>query len=537
MTLKLEKNREISLRELTKKFELQEEVLRQGGGSQGQARQQKLGRMTARERLEKLFDDSKQAMELGLWAGYEMYQEWGSLPAAGVITAIGNVSGRACMVIANDATVKAGAMFPQSVKKVLRAQRIAFENRLPVLFLVDSSGVFLPLQEEIFPDEDDFGRIFRNNALFSAAGIPQFAAIMGNCIAGGGYLPVLCDKLLMTEGSGLYLAGPALVKAAIGQVVNTEELGGAKMHSDVSGTVDFLEKNDHDCLKKLRALVELLPADLSPLVHKSLKKPSKHAEEVYKLIGSDCKQIYDVHDLIDCIADADSFLEYKARYGKTLVAGYAKINDIPVGIIANQRIHSKTGRGEVEIGGVLYPESADKAARFIMDCNQIQIPLIFFQDVVGFMVGKDAEQQGIIRSGAKLVSAVSNSNVPKITVVVGNSFGAGNYVLCGKAYDPNFIVAWPNAKYAVMGADQAADTLFAIQEKAKKGQESNSEQMKQEMRDRYAVQMDIRYGAARGWVDAIIAPHKTRDTLIEMLSIVKRSPPSTKTFHTGVFQV
>lgn len=531
-----------SLLDLTNKIAAQEETLRQGGNKEGHLRQKKLGRLTARERLDLLFDTPSDTIELGLWAAYGMYNEWGELPAAGVITTIGNVCGRTCMVIANDATVKAGAMFPQSVKKVLRAQRIAFENRLPVIFLVDSSGVFLPLQDEIFPDEDDFGRIFRNNAIFSAAGIPQFAAIMGNCIAGGGYLPVLCDKLLMTEGSGLYLAGPALVKAAIGQIVDTEELGGASMHAEISGTVDFLEKNDQECLQRLRNLVEMLPPDHQLLVNQSTQHSLHPENTIYDIVGGDNKTAYDMHRLLDCIVDAGTFQEYKARYGKTLLTGYAKINNMPVGIVASQRLHATTGRGEIEIGGVIYAESADKAARFIMDCNQIKVPLIFFQDVSGFMVGKDAEQSGIIRCGAKMVSAVSNSIVPKITVVTGNSFGAGNYVMCGKAYDPNFIVAWPNARYAVMGADQAADTLFAIQQKAasKKPSKVDGEDLEKQrfnVKAKYDEQTDIRYGAARGWIDGIIAPHKTRQTLIQFLSITQRMPLTAKTFHTGVFQV
>jgi 3-methylcrotonyl-CoA carboxylase beta subunit len=528
-----------SLKELTETFLREEELLQEGGGAAGKERQKRLGRLTARERLHLLLDDPRDFFELGLWAAYKMYEEWGELPAAGVVTGIGKVAGRSCMIIANDATVKAGAMFPQSVKKVLRAQRIAFENRLPVLYLVDSSGVFLPLQSEIFPDEDDFGRIFRNNAVFSAAGIPQFAAIMGNCIAGGGYLPVLCDKLLMTEGSGLYLAGPALVKAAIGQVVDTEELGGAKMHAEISGTVDFLEPDDPSCIKRLRALVDMLPPENS--VSESAK--AKHeSQQLYEIVGHDNTKIYDVHHLIDCLVDKDSFEEYKQHFGQTLVTGYAKIGNHRVGLIANQRQPTKTGKGEVEIGGVLYSNSADKAARFVMDCNQIKVPILFLQDVVGFMVGREAEQSGIIRSGAKLVNAVSNSIVPKITVVVGNSFGAGNYALCGKAYDPQFILAWPNAKYAVMGADQAADTLFTVQVKAaeRKGKplsQQEADQMHKELREKYTEQMDIRFGAARGWIDAVIAPHKTREVLIRLLELVKRQPVHARTFHTGVIQV
>lgn len=530
-----------ALSSLTQEIAGQEHVLREGGGAAGKERQERLGRLTARERLNLLLDDPSSFFELQLWAAYGMYAEWGGLPAAGCVTGIGAVSGRKCMIIANDATVKAGAMFPQSVKKVLRAQRIAFENRLPVLFLVDSSGVFLPLQDEIFPDEDDFGRIFRNNAIFSAAGIPQFAAIMGNCIAGGGYLPVLCDKLLMTEGSGLYLAGPALVKAAIGQVVDTEELGGAKMHANISGTVDFLEKDDHSCIRRLRALVDLLPVDPSADDSGSFKA-ARPSEDVYEIVDRDGHHDYDVHELLECLVDADSLQEYKAGYGKTLVTAYAKMGGMPVGIVASQRKHATTGKGEVELGGVLYSESADKAARFIMDCNQIKVPLIFLQDVVGFMVGREAEQSGIIRSGAKLVNALSNSIVPKITVVVGHSFGAGNYVLCGKAYDPAFIVAWPGAKYAVMGAEQAADTLMAIQQKAAERQgkpldKGAVEELRKKIVHNYEEQTDIRYGAARGWIDAIIPPHTTRDRLISFLHLTKRAPPTDRTFHTGVMQV
>ncbi|MGE4572756.1 MULTISPECIES: acyl-CoA carboxylase subunit beta [Parachlamydia] len=531
-----------SLRHLTENILQEEAILKEGGGQAGQERQQRLGRLTARERLRFLLDDIDSFFELGIWAGYQMYTEWGELPAAGVITGIGKVLNRPCMIIANDATVKAGAMFPQSVKKVLRAQRIAFECRLPIIYLVDSSGVFLPLQAEIFPDEDDFGRIFRNNAILSAAAVPQFAAIMGNCIAGGGYLPVLCDKLLMTKGSGLYLAGPALVKAAIGQVVDPEELGGADMHAAISGTVDFLEPNDHACLERLRQLTDLLPSP--KIFSESLPIGETEYEplELYDLVSGDNQTSYSTHVLMNCIVDKGSLIEYKSEYGKSLVTAFAKIQGMPVGIIANQREQTTNGRGEIEIGGVIYAKSADKAARFIMDCNQTRTPLIFLQDVVGFMVGKEAEQSGIIRSGAKLVNAISNSIVPKITIIVGNSFGAGNYALCGKAYDPNFILAWPNAKYAVMGADQAANTLFTIQKQAaeRKGTPMDSEEaekLRQKIKQVYDIQMDIRYGAARGWVDAIIPPHATRSVLIDLLHLVNEAPQLPKTFHTGVFQV
>lgn len=533
--MKTSKTSTASLKSVTDAIMAQENTLREGGGPSGQERQRRLGRLTSRERLALLLDDSQNFFELNIWAAYQMYSEYGNLPAAGVITGIGKVQNRECMIIANDATVKAGAFFPQSVKKVLRAQRIAFECKLPILYLVDSSGVFLPLQDEIFPDEDDFGRIFRNNAVISAHGIPQIAAIMGNCIAGGGYLPVLCDKLLMTEGSGLYLAGPALVKAAIGQITDPEELGGAKMHAEISGTVDFYEKDDVSCIKQMRKLVDLLPTD------NVTKNNSHQLSQIYDMFNGDNKS-YDVKDLLKAIVDEDSLIEYKADYGHSIVTVYAKIFGMPVGIVANQHQLTQSAKGEVEIGGVVYAESADKAARFVMDCNQDKIPLIFIQDVVGFMVGKQAEQSGIIRSGAKLVNAVSNSIVPKITLIVGNSFGAGNYALCGKAYDPNFILAWPNAKYAVMGAEQAADTLFTVQEKAaeregKKLDKELAEKMHQDIRERYERQMDIRYAAARGWVDAIIAPHDTREVLGRLLQLVKRAPEGQKTFHTGVIQV
>lgn len=525
------------MKKLIEKILEEEKLLKEGGGAAGIERQKRLNRLSARERVSALIDKKSSFLELGLWAAYGMYQEWGNLPAAGVITGIGSVENRQCMIIANDATVKAGAMFPQSVKKVIRAQRIAYECRLPLLYLVDSAGVFLPLQDEIFPDEDDFGRIFRNNSVLSANGIPQFAAIMGNCIAGGGYLPVLCDKLLMTRGSGLYLAGPALVKAAIGQVIDTEELGGAEMHASISGTVDFLEENDQECLKKLRRLVAMLPEDAFPL------PSAKSQPEIYKIVSPDNSKPYDMHDLLDVLVDKGSLLEYKQEYGKAIVTAFATIEGEKVGIIANQRTPVKTGRGEIEIGGVIYADSADKAARFVMDCNQMKLPLLFLQDVVGFMVGREAEHSGIIRSGAKLVNAISNSIVPKITFIVGNSFGAGNYALCGKAYDPAFVFAWPNARYAVMGAEQASDTLVEVKIKAaeRNGKPLNTEEkkaLKEDIVRRYQEQTDIRYAAARGWIDAIIDPADTRSIAAKTLRLVKRAPlPEKASFHTGVIQV
>jgi len=522
----------------------EEAALREGGGKAGHERQRKMGRLPVRERLSHLLDKDSPFFEIGLWAAYKMYEQWGKIPAAGVIAGIGHIEGVPCMVIANDATVKAGAFFPQTTKKVIRAQRIAFECALPIVYLVDSAGVFLPMQDEIFPDEDDFGRIFRNNSVISAAGIPQFAAIMGNCVAGGAYLPVLCDKILMTKGSGLYLAGPSLVKAAIGQIVDAEELGGAKMHAEISGTVDFFEKDDASCLKRLRSLMALLPeAKETKAFHApdGVMKPAKHPDSVYDLVSFDGQKQYDMRDLLATILDANSIDEYKADYGKTIVTAYARIGGRAVGIVANQRLQVRTKKEGIQMGGVIYSDSADKAARFVMDCNQTSLPIIFFQDVTGFMVGRDAEESGIIRSGAKLVNAVSNSVVPKITVVVGGSFGAGNYAMCGKAYDPRFIVAWPTARYAVMGAVQASETVFAILARArergdKKATHEELEELRAKLKQSYEEQTDIRYGAARGWVDAIIQPHETRDVLVELLKYVSRPVPRGY-FHTGVIQV
>src|SRR6059036_994897 len=522
----------------------EEAVLRGGGGKAGHERQRKMGRLPVRERISHLLDKDSPFFEIALWAAHKMYEEWGKIPAAGVVTGIGNIEGVPCMIIANDATVKAGAFFPQTTKKVIRAQRIAFECALPIVYLVDSAGVFLPMQDEIFPDEDDFGRIFRNNSVISAAGIPQFAAIMGNCVAGGAYLPVLCDKILMTKGSGLYLAGPSLVKAAIGQIVDAEELGGAQMHAEISGTVDFFEKDDPSCLKRLRSLVELLPEAKESKTStrtKEASKPAKDPDAVYDLISFDGQKQYDARDLLATVVDDNSVDEYKADYGKTLVTAYARISGRPVGIVANQRLQVRTKKEGIQMGGVIYSDSADKAARFVMDCDQVGLPIIFFQDVQGFMVGRDSEHHGIIRSGAKLVNAVSNARVPKVTVIVGGSFGAGNYAMCGKAYDPALIVAWPSAKYAVMGGEQAADTLLslAVRDAERSGKTLSQEEiarLRDSIRQTYEEQTDIRYGAARGWVDAIIQPDETRDVLIRLLQFVSRPMPKAH-FHTGVIQV
>ncbi|MGD9856913.1 MAG: acyl-CoA carboxylase subunit beta [Planctomycetaceae bacterium] len=532
-----------TLRELTDEILQQEQVLREGGGPSGQARQRKLGRLPVRERLAALLDEGYPFFEINLWAAYGMYEEWGGVPAAGVVTGIGWVSGRPCFVVANDATVKAGAVFPQTAKKVLRAQRIAFRFRLPVIYLVDSAGAFLPLQDEIFPDEDDFGRIFRNNSVMSAAGIPQYAAIMGNCIAGGAYLPVLSDITLMTEGSQLCLAGPALVKAAIGQEVDPEELGGAKMHATLSGTVDYYEPNDAACLLQLRSLMALLPEHtfVTPSPPDGDVAPARDPQDLYDIVSAGGRHEYEMRDVIACIADAGTIDEYRAEFGQSLVTVFARIGGHAVGIVASQQHRTRTAEGEVHIGGVIYPDSAEKAARFVMNCNQSGLPLVFLQDVQGFMVGKRAEQAGIIRSGAKLVNAMSNSVVPKLTVIVGGSYGAGNYALCGKAYDPVLMLAWAGARNSVMGGAQAADTLLQlrVRDAQRKGEQLSAEQiaeLRDSIRNRYDAQTDIRYGAARGWIDAIIPPHETRtwlQTALDLLPSTKDRPP----YQTGVFQV
>ena len=519
-----------TLLEMSETIRLEEQTLLQGGGKSGADRQRKLGRLPVRERLTALLDCDHPFLELGLWAAHRMYPDWGNVPAAGVVTGLGWISGQPCMISANDATVKAGAMFPQSVKKLIRAQKIGHRLRVPIVYLMDSAGVFLPLQDEIFPDEDDFGRIFRNNSILSADGIPQYAAVMGNCIAGGAYLPVLCDKILMTEGSQLCLAGPALVKAAIGQTVDPEELGGATMHSAISGTVDFHEKDDESCLTRLRSLIGLLPDRPAT---KTGAEPTRDPKDVYNIVSADGRGEYDVRDLLNCIIDAESLQEFKPDYARTLVTCYAHINGEPVGIVANQRCRTKTVQGELQIGGVLYGDAALKAARFVKDCNQTRIPLVFFQDVQGFMVGKQAEQSGIIRAGAEFVYAMSVATVPKFTVIVGSSYGAGNYAMCGRAYDPSMILAWPNARYAVMGGNQAADTMLSlrIREAEKSGQKLSPDainELRETIRQQYEDQTDIRYGAARGWVDAIIPPHDTRLWLAAALSVVPHTTLAVK---------
>ena len=524
----------------------EEERIRQGGGAKAIEAQHKKGRLTARERIAKLIDVKTEFFELGLYAAYEMYEEWGGAAAAGTVTGLARVSGRRVMIIANDATVKAGAFFPMTAKKVIRAQNISIENRIPTIYLVDSAGVFLPLQEDVFPDTDDFGRVFRNNAVMSAMGIPQITAIMGMCVAGGAYLPVMCDHILMTEGSGLFLAGPALVQAAIGQKTSAEELGGAKMHAEISGTVDFREADDAACLARIRALVDKIgQRPGAPFDHKTAKAPAYPAEEIYGIFSSEASKQYDMREIIARIVDASQFEEYRAEYGQTVICGYARIGGWAVGIVANQKKHvmvSAPGTGEkrVEFGGVIYTEAADKAARFVLDCNQNLVPLVFLHDVNGFMVGKEAEWSGIIRAGAKMVNAVANSVVPKIAVICGGSFGAGHYAMCGKAYDPRFIFAWPTARYAVMSGDSAAGTLVEIKIKqlereGKKLSEAEKKELYESIRATYEHQTDPRYAAARLWVDAIIDPAHTREALIEALESAALNP-SVAEFKTGVLQ-
>ncbi len=538
----------------------EEETIRLGGGARAAGAQHAKGRLTVRERLKLLLDEGPEFLELGLWAAHGMYSEYGGAPGAGVVTGIGRVSGRLCMIIANDATVKAGAFFPMTAKKVLRAQTIALENRIPTLYLVDSAGVFLPLQEDVFPDTDDFGRVFRNNAVMSSLGIPQITAIMGMCVAGGAYLPVMTDTILMTEGSGLFLAGPSLVQAAIGQKTDPEELGGAAMHSEISGTVDYKEPNDHLCIARLRSLVDKLGQRPTPEPAKEVfsriafdserDRPRYPADDLYSLLdpAPGASNVYDMREVIARLVDRSEFDEYKADFGRTVLCGYARIGGRAVGIVANQKTNQNqtvamgpaAGARRIEVGGVIYTESAQKAARFIMDCNQSLVPLIFLHDVNGFMVGKDAEWSGIIRAGAKMVSAVSTSVVPKIAVILGGSFGAGHYAMCGKAYDPRFLFAWPTARYAVMSGASAANTLAEVRAKqlersGKTLSEAEKQALQEEIRAAYDEQADPRYGAARLWIDAIIDPAKTREVLIEALEACALNPDLPR-FNPGILQ-
>ncbi len=530
------------LSELWQNLAKQEEKIRLGGGLKRIESEHEKGKLTARERIQLLLDDDSIFQEIGLWAAWGMYEEEGGCPSAGVIVGLGHVSGRLCVLVANDATVKAGAWFPMTCKKNLRAQEIAMENRLPIIYLVDSAGVFLPMQDEIFPDKDDFGRIFRNNAKMSAMGVPQIAAIMGSCVAGGAYLPIMSDESLIVDGTGsVFLAGSYLVKSAIGEDVDNETLGGATTQTEISGVCDYKMPDDQTCLKTIRDLVgKLGPYEKAHFNRVETVEPAISPDQIAHIFPQDRNKPFDTYKLIDTLVDADSFTEFKKGYGQTLITGYARIDGWSVGIIANQRMVVRSKQGEMQIGGVIYSDSADKAARFIMNCNQKKIPLLFLQDVTGFMVGKRSEHGGIIKDGAKMVNAVANSIVPKITVVIGNSYGAGNYAMCGRAYDPRFMVAWPTAHLAVMGGFQAANTLWQIQKSAlkKKGQEVSPEEEKaylDEIQARYSAQTDVKYAASHLWVDAIIQPEKTREFVSLAIEAANHNPEF-EDFKIGVIQ-
>jgi 3-methylcrotonyl-CoA carboxylase beta subunit len=542
MDLEFNRNEDVmklALSEMRKRFE----VISQGGGKKAIEKQREKNKWTARERIAYLLDEGKPFIEVGAFAGYEMYKEQGGCPAGGTVAGIGYVSGRQCVVVANDQTVKAGAWFPITGKKNLRLQEMAMENMLPIIYLVDSAGVFLPMQDEIFPDKEHFGRIFRNNARMSAMGITQIAAVMGACVAGGAYLPIMSDETLMVEGNGsIFLAGPYLVKAAIGENIDVETLGGAATHNSISGIADYKFNTEKECLDQVKKIV-------SKLGHKAnagydrvaAKPPKKNAAELYGIMPADVTRPYDMVEIIERIVDNSDFEQFKQDYGKTILCGYARVDGWAVGIVANQRTIVKNHKGEMQMGGVLYNDSADKAARFIMNCNQKKIPLVFLQDVTGFMVGSRSEHSGIIKDGAKMVNAVANSVVPKITIVIGNSYGAGNYAMCGKAYDPRFIYAWPGARIAVMGGEQAAKTLLQIQVsgmKAKGKEVSPEEEQKllNEIKGRYEEQTTPYYAAARLWVDAIIDPVDTRKVIAEGIAAANNNP-DIKPFSTGVIQV
>ncbi|HEY4154076.1 MAG TPA: carboxyl transferase domain-containing protein [Puia sp.] len=515
-----------------------------GGGVASIDKQHDKNKLTARERIAYLIDDHSSFTEIAAFAGYEMYEEYGGCPAGGTVAGIGYVSGRQVVILANDQTVKAGAWFPVTGKKNLRLQEIAMENHLPVIYIVDSAGVFLPMQDEIFPDKEHFGRIFRNNARMSAMGITQLSAVMGPCVAGGAYLPIMSDETLMVEGKGsIFLAGPYLVKAAVGETTDSETLGGAVTHTAISGIADYKFKTEEECLDQIKKIIGTLGHQIQSAGFDRINPaaPSKDGKDIYGLIPEDPTKPYDMLEIISRIVDAPGIQQFKEDYGKTIICGYARLEGWAVGIVANQRIVVKTKKGEVQMGGVIYNDSADKAARFIMNCNQKKIPLIFLQDVTGFMVGSRSEHSGIIKDGAKMVNAVANSIVPKFTVIIGNSYGAGNYAMCGKAYDPRLIVAWPSARIAVMGGDQAAKTLLQIQVSSlqSRGQPVDPAEEKKllaTIRERYEKQTSPYYAAARLWVDALIDPLDTRQLLGEALKAANHNPRFSE-FKTGVFQV
>lgn len=534
--------REDYQKELLRKLVAVKESIKEGGGKKSIEKHKAKGKLTARERINLLVDDPKKFFELSPFAAYGMYEEFGGAPSSGTVYGIGKIHGRDCVIVANDATVKAGAWFPITAKKNLRAQVIAMENHIPIIYLVDSAGVFLPLQEDIFPDKEHFGRIFCNNAKMSSMGIPQIAAIMGPCVAGGAYLPIMSDEALIVEGEGsVFLAGSHLVRAAIGEVIDNESLGGAKVQSNISGVTDYIMKNDEECISQIRSLVSKFGnRGFAGFDRIESNKSKFDQKEIYGLLPEDPLKQYDMYDIIARIVDNSEIDEYKSGYGKTLITAYVRIDGWAVGIVANQRSVVKTERGEMQVGGVIYSDSADKAARFIMNCNQKKIPLLFLQDVTGFMVGSKAEHGGIIKDGAKMVNAVANSVVPKITIIVGNSFGAGNYAMCGKAYDPRFIFAYPNAKISVMGGSQASSVLLDIKlkQEEKSGRKFGDVEKKKLLNDilkSYDEKSTPLYAAARLWVDEIIDPTKTREWISMCLEVANNNPEMPK-FNIGVMQ-
>ncbi len=518
------------------------EQIHLGGGKKKIEKHHAKGKMTARERIDFLLDKNSERIEIGEFAGYEMYEEYGGCPSGGVVVMMGYINGKQCIVVANDATVKAGAWFPITGKKNLRAQEIAMENKIPIIYLVDSAGVFLPMQDEIFPDKENFGRIFRNNAVMSSMGIPQIAAVMGSCVAGGAYLPIMSDESLIVDKTGsIFLAGSYLVKAAIGENIDNETLGGATTHTEISGVCDYKSLDDKDCLNTIRDIIDKLgEKDKAGFDRKKPKKPKEKEEEIYGIFPSDRNTPYNTLSIIERLVDDSKFTEYKAGYGKTITCGYARIDGWAVGIVANNREIIKSKKGEIQFGGVIYSDSADKAARFVMNCNQKNIPLVFLQDVSGFMVGSRSEHGGIIKDGAKLVSAMANSVVPKFTVILGNSYGAGNYAMCGKAYDPRLIVGWPTAQLAVMGGAQAAKVLLQIEVASKKakGEEitkEEEEKLYNEVKAKYDKQTEPLYAAARLWVDNIIDPLDTRKWISMGIEAANHSPIE-KQYNVGVIQ-
>jgi 3-methylcrotonyl-CoA carboxylase beta subunit len=515
----------------------------EGGGKKAIAKQKDKNKLVARERITYLIDKDSDFIEIGAFAGFEMYEEQGGCPAGGTVAGVGYVSGKQCVIVANDQTVKAGAWFPITGKKNLRLQEIALQNNLPIIYLVDSAGVFLPMQDEIFPDKEHFGRIFYNNAQMSAKGIIQIAAVMGACVAGGAYLPIMSDETLMVEGAGsIFLAGPYLVKAAIGEDIDTETLGGAVTHTEISGIADYKFQTEEECLDQIKRIIDKIgEKEKAGFDRTKSKKTTKDVDDLYSIVPTDSTKPYDMLEVIERLVDHSEFDQFKEDYGKTIICGYGRIDGWAVGIVANQRKIVKSKKGEMQMGGVIYNDSADKAARFILNCNQKKIPLVFLQDVTGFMVGSRSEHAGIIKDGAKMVNAVANSVVPKITIVIGNSYGAGNYAMCGKAYDPRFIYAWPTAKIAVMGGDQAAKTLMQIQIAGMKAKgetisPEEEERLLNVIRDRYEKQTSPYYAAARLWVDAIIDPAKTRKYISEGIAAANHQPLMND-FKTGVFQV